>query len=100
MFNDQWWNAFHYPALSKIGNLMLNDKNIITENGRFYWYDEHGLERYGPYDTIREARDSMENYSIAREEAWDSEKRAKADQDAGCYDDPPYNGFYDIGGEG
>ena len=43
---------------------MLDDKNIIAENGRFYWYDEHGLERYGPYDTRQEAKDSLENYAI------------------------------------
>ena len=32
-------------------------------------------------------------------EAWESERSDKEDQDAGCYDDPPY-GRYDIGGEG
>jgi len=47
---------------------MLSDKNIIPENGRFYWYDEHGLERYGPYDTLQEAKDSMENYARRIEE--------------------------------
>jgi len=70
-------------------------KNIVEELGRFYWTDEHGLERYGPYDTIQEAKDSIENYCIGREEAWHSERMAKADQDAGCYDDPPYGGFYE-----
>lgn len=74
---------------------MINDNNIVAENGRFYWHDEHGLERYGPYDTIQEARDSIENYLIGREEAWQTEADAKNDQDAGCYDDPPYGGFYE-----
>ena len=46
---------------------MLNDKNIETENGRFYWWDEVGLEKYGPYDTIKEARDSLENYAKSLE---------------------------------
>jgi|1_EtaG_2_1085319.scaffolds.fasta_scaffold04972_3 hypothetical protein len=74
---------------------MIDDNNIVSENGRFYWYDEHGLERYGPYDTLQEAKDSIENYVIGREEAWHSEVKAKAEQDAGCYDDPPYGGFYE-----
>ena len=29
------------------------------------------------------------------EEAWQTEVDAKNDQDAGCYDDPPYGGFYE-----
>ena len=74
---------------------MLNDKNIKTENGRFYWWDEMGLEKYGPYDTLKEARDSIENYKIGLEEQWHSERMSKAEQDAGCYDDPPYGGFYE-----
>jgi len=74
---------------------MLNDKNIRTETGRFYWWDEMGLEKYGPYDTLQEAKDSMENYAIGLEEQGHTERSAKADQDAGCYDDPPYGGFYE-----
>ena len=74
---------------------MLIDKNIRIENGRFYWWDEVGLEKYGPYDTIEEARDSIENYTIGLEEQWHTEVQAKAEQDAGCYDDPPYGEFYE-----
>tara|TARA_Y100000310_G_scaffold110206_1_gene108641 strand:+ start:218 stop:457 length:240 start_codon:yes stop_codon:yes gene_type:complete len=69
--------------------------NIITENGRFYWWDEHGLEKYGPYDTLQEAKDSMENYAIGLDEVWNTEWNDKMDQAAGCYDDPPYDGFYE-----
>ena len=47
---------------------MINDANIVEELGRFYWYDEHGLERYGPYDTLQEAKDSIENYARRLEE--------------------------------
>ena len=32
---------------------------------------------------------------ISDEESWESERSAKAEQDAGCYDDPPYGGFYE-----
>jgi len=34
-----------------------------------------------------------------QQEQWETEWKAKMEQDAGCYDDPPY-GRYDIGGEG
>lgn len=60
---------------------MMNDKNIIKENDRFYWWDECGLEKYGPYDTLKEAKDSMENYAIGLEEQRHTEVQAKADQD-------------------
>ena len=54
---------------------MIN--NIVAENGRFYWWDECGLEKYGPYDTLQEAKDSIENYSIGLKESWQSERDAK-----------------------
>ena len=33
--------------------------------------------------------------SDSLEEEWQTEVDAKNDQDAGCYDDPPYGGFYE-----
>jgi len=40
-----------------------SDPHLVTENGRFYWWDDHGLEKYGPYDSVEEAIESMQNYA-------------------------------------
>ena len=64
------------------------------------WVSEEGQK------IIKEQVDSGAIYTIeewntiwdewfAEEEAWNTEIQAKADQDAGCYDDPPYGGFYE-----
>ena len=41
----------------------LDDKHITLYNNGYYFWDEAGLNRYGPYKTKQEARDMLKKYA-------------------------------------
>lgn len=55
-------DLFTKPGVVKDWKIDASDPHIVTENERFYWYDDHGLDRNGPYDSVEEAIESMQNY--------------------------------------
>ena len=40
-----------------------DDKHITLYNNGYYFWDEAGLNRYGPYKTKQEARDMLKKYA-------------------------------------
>ena len=60
---DEWITAYEKKEL----NTKL-ESPFVKENGRYYWWDECGLERYGPYDTFEEADKSCTAYAKSLDE--------------------------------
>ena len=41
-----------------------NDKHIVEEKDGWYFWDEVGQDKYGPYKDIEEARYMMDKYCV------------------------------------
>ena len=41
-----------------------NDKHIVEEKDCWYFWDEVGQDKYGPYKDIEEARSMMDKYCV------------------------------------
>ena len=84
--------------VSKRGQQMLDNAHktgdlIWNREWQFIW-DEWNAKNYIPSDYDKCKTDEQRKIWIQREE-WESERNAQMEQDAGCYDDPPYGEFYE-----
>ena len=41
-----------------------HDKHIVKESDGWYFWDEVGQDKYGPYKDIEEARSMMDKYCV------------------------------------
>ena len=41
-----------------------NDKHIVEETDGWYFWDEVGSNKYGPYKDIEEARNMLDKYCV------------------------------------
>jgi hypothetical protein len=61
---DEWAERYDMKNLREVQLA----SPFVKENGRYYWWDECGLEKYGPYDTFEEADRSCSEYTKQLEE--------------------------------
>ena len=96
--NTAKWTHEFDAWVSERGQQMIKDAH---DDGELYWnrewkfiWDEWNNENYIPSDYDKCKTDEQRSLWIRREE-YETEHRAKMDDDAGCYDDPPYGEFYE-----
>ena len=61
---DEWMTTYEKNMLGT----QYSGGEIVKENGRYYWWDECGMEKYGPYDTFEEADKSCTAYAKSLDE--------------------------------